>query len=152
PVGELTGVTSGGKGTTAVSLTYDALSRLTAFKDAATGSIIDSYSYDATGNRTSAKVNGAEQAYAYPSGSHRLQSVAGVPRAYDAAGNTLSIQGAEREFAYNAMGRLSAVKRNGEVAAEYHYNDLGQQISRKVGGASALSLYDERGQWLGEYD
>lgn len=151
-VGELTGLTSGGTGATSVSLTYDALSRLTAFKDAATGSIIDSYSYDVTGNRTSAKVNGAEQAYAYPSDSHRLQSVAGVSRAYDAAGNTLSIQGVDREFAYNAMGRLSAVKRNGTVAAEYHYNDLGQQISRKAGGASALNLYDERGQWLGEYD
>lgn len=151
-VGELTGLTSGGTGATSVSLTYDALSRLTAFKDAATGSIIDSYSYDVTGNRTSAKVNGAEQAYAYPSDSHRLQSVAGVSRAYDAAGNTLSIQGVDREFAYNAMGRLSAVKRNGTVAAEYHYNDLGQQIARKAGGASALSLYDERGQWLGEYD
>ncbi|QDL27210.1 RHS repeat-associated core domain-containing protein [Stenotrophomonas maltophilia] len=50
------------------------------------------------------------------------------------------------------MGRLSAVKRNGTVAAEYHYNDLGQQRARKAGGASALSLYDERGQWLGEYD
>ncbi|WP_240502879.1 RHS repeat-associated core domain-containing protein [Stenotrophomonas sp. TD3] len=151
-VGELTGLTSGGTGATSVSLTYDALSRLTAFKDAATGSIIDSYSYDATGNRTSAKVNGAEQAYAYPSDSHRLQSVAGASRAYDAVGNTLSIQGVEREFAYNAMGRLSAVKRSGTVAAEYHYNDLGQQISRKAGGASALNLYDERGQWLGEYD
>lgn len=151
-VGELIGLTAGGTGATSVSLTYDALSRLTAFKDAATGSIIDSYSYDATGNRTSAKVNGADQAYVYPSDSHRLQSVAGVSRAYDTAGNTLSIQGVEREFAYNAMGRLSAVKRNGTVAAEYHYNDLGQQISRTAGGASALNLYDERGQWLGEYD
>ncbi|PSD10734.1 type IV secretion protein Rhs, partial [Stenotrophomonas maltophilia] len=151
-VGELTGLTSGGTGATSVSMTYDALSRLTAFKDAATGSIIDSYAYDATGNRTSAKVNGVDQAYVYPSDSHRLQSVGGVSRAYDAAGNTLSIQGVEREFAYNAMGRLSAVKRNGAVAAEYHYNDLGQQIARKAGGASALSLYDERGQWLGEYD
>lgn len=151
-VGELTGLTAGGTGATSVSLTYDALSRLTAFKDAATGSIIDSYSYDATGNRTSAKVNGADQAYVYPSDSHRLQNIAGVSRAYDAAGNTLSIQGVEREFAYNAMGRLSAVKRNGAVAAEYHYNDLGQQITRKARGAFALSLYDERGQWLGEYD
>lgn len=151
-VGELTGLTAGGTGAASVSLTYDALSRLTAFKDAATGSIIDSYSYDATGNRMSAKVNGADQAYVYPSDSHRLQSVGGVSRAYDATGNTLSIQGVEREFAYNAMGRLSAVKRNGTVAAEYHYNDLGQQITRKAGGASALSLYDERGQWLGEYD
>ncbi|WP_414604469.1 RHS repeat-associated core domain-containing protein, partial [Stenotrophomonas sp. AR029] len=151
-VGELTGLTSGGTGATSVSMTYDALSRLTAFKDAATGSIIDSYAYDATGNRTSAKVNGVDQAYVYPSDSHRLQSVGGVSRAYDAAGNTLSIQGVEREFAYNAMGRLSAVKRNGAVAAEYHYNDLGQQIARKAGDASALSLYDERGQWLGEYD
>ncbi len=151
-VGELTGLTAGGTGAASVSLTYDALSRLTAFKDAATGSIIDSYSYDATGNRMSAKVNGADQAYVYPSDSHRLQSVGGVSRAYDATGNTLSIQGVEREFAYNAMGRLSAVKRNGTVAAEYHYNDLGQQIARKAGDASALSLYDERGQWLGEYD
>jgi|GEM_PF-7127990 len=50
------------------------------------------------------------------------------------------------------MGRLSAVRRNGTVAAEYHYNDLGRQRARKAGGASALSLYDERGQWLGEYD
>jgi len=50
------------------------------------------------------------------------------------------------------MGRLSAVKLNGAVAAEYRYNDLGQQIPRKAGGASALNFYDERGQWMGEYD
>ncbi|QNH20318.1 hypothetical protein HEP73_01218 [Xanthomonas sp. GW] len=40
-----------------VSLDYDALGRLTAFKDGPTGTVIDGYSYGATGNRLIFSVN-----------------------------------------------------------------------------------------------
>ncbi|MBN6104706.1 hypothetical protein JR064_21305 [Xanthomonas sp. CFBP 8703] len=73
---------------------YDNLDRLTAFKDGPTGTVIDGYSYDATGNRLSAQVNGSTQTYSYPTDSHRLASVAGATRSYDAAGNTTVIDAA----------------------------------------------------------
>ncbi|PPU22889.1 hypothetical protein XspCFBP7912_21515, partial [Xanthomonas sp. CFBP 7912] len=69
------------------------LGRLTGLKDGRTGTLIDGYSYDATGNRLSAKVGTATQAYTYPADSHRLSAVAGVARSYDATGNTTAIGG-----------------------------------------------------------
>ncbi len=76
---------------TGVATDYDALGRLTALKDGITGTVIDGYSYDATGNRLSAKVGGAMQTYTYPTINHRLSAVAGVVRTYDKMGSTPTI-------------------------------------------------------------
>lgn len=100
----------------------------------------------------SARVNGVEQAYVYSSNSHRLASVAGAARSYDLAGNVLSIDGGERDFSYNAANRMSAVRINGTLAAEFRYNELGQQTTRSTQGDVSRLVYDERGLWLGSYD
>jgi len=152
PVGNLTALTAPGNTAPVVSLGYDNLDRLTAFKDGPTGTVIDGYSYDATGNRLSAQVNGSTQAYSYPTDSHRLASVAGAARSYDAAGNTTAIDGTAREFAYDATGRLSQAKRSGTLAMEYRYNDRGEQVRRFLGTTNTYTLYDEAGHWLGDYD
>ncbi|OAX57331.1 hypothetical protein A6R73_10450 [Xanthomonas translucens pv. poae] len=133
PVGNLTALTAPGNTAPVVSLGYDNLDRLTAFKDGPTGTVIDGYSYDATGNRLSAQVNGSIQTYSYPTDSHRLASVAGAARSYDAAGNTTAIDGKAREFAYDATGRMSQAKRGGTLAMEYRYNDRGEQVRRFLG-------------------
>jgi RHS repeat-associated protein len=151
-VSNLTALTAPGSTAPEVTLSYDTLGRLTAFKDGATGTVIDSYSYDATGNRLSAQVNGNSQAYAYPTDSHRLASVANASRSYDAAGNTTAIDDAAREFVYDATGRLSEAKRSGTLAMEYRYNARGEQVHRFLGTTSTYTLYDEDGHWLGDYN
>ncbi|MBB5944503.1 YD repeat-containing protein [Xanthomonas arboricola] len=94
------------------------------------------FSYDATGNRLSAQVNGATQAYTYPTNNHRLASVAGAARSYDAAGNTTAIDGTARTFAYDATGRMSQATRNGTLAMEYRYNERGEQVRRFLGATN----------------
>ncbi|QNH12664.1 DUF6531 domain-containing protein [Xanthomonas sp. SI] len=152
PVGNLTALTAPGNTAPVVTLSYDNLDRLTAFKDGPTGTVIDGYSYDATGNRLSAQVNGSAQTYSYPTDSHRLASVAGAARSYDAAGNTTAIDGTAREFAYDATGRLSQAKRSGTLAMEYRYNDRGEQVRRFLGTTNTYTVYDEAGHWMGDYD
>ena len=84
--------------------------------------------------------------------SHRLQSVAGIPRGYDDSGNTTSIGGTAKTFEYNQAGRLSVVKAGGTQTASYLYNGGGERVRRIAGGQTTLTLYGDAGQWLGDYD
>ncbi|WP_265531016.1 RHS repeat-associated core domain-containing protein [Xanthomonas sontii] len=151
PVGNLSALTAPGNTAPVIKLDYDPLGRLTAFKDGPTDTVIDGYTYDATGNRLSAKVNTATQTYSYPTTSHRLSSVAGTARNYDAAGNTTAIGGTAVQYVYGANGRLTQVKRSGTTVANYAYNGRGEQV-RRVGKTNTYTLYDESGHWLGDYD
>jgi RHS repeat-associated protein len=152
PVGNLTALTPAGNSTPDIALDYDTLGRLTAFKDGQTGSVIDGYTYDATGNRLSAQVNGTSQAYTYPGDSHRLSAVAGTARTYDASGNTTSVGGTARQYVYDATGRMSQARRSGSVTMNYRYNGRGEQVRRFLGSTNTYTLYDEAGHWLGDYD
>jgi RHS repeat-associated protein len=147
-VGNLTSLASGSP--PPMEYGYDALGRLTETRDAPTQAIIDQYAYDKTGNRTSYTDSLGTKAYAYPSTSHRLSSVAGENRTYDAVGNTLSI-GAARAFDYNDAGRMSQVRNGGVVAMEYAYNGRGEQVRKHLGATETQALYDEAGHWLGDY-
>jgi RHS repeat-associated protein len=129
---------------------YDALGRLTEALDGPAQAVLDKYEYDKTGNRISYTDSFGTKAYAYPANSHRLDSVAGENRAYDAVGNTLSI-GASREFEYNDAGRMSRVRNGGVLAMEYGYNGRGEQVRKHLGAASTYTLYDDSGRWLGDY-
>ncbi|KAF1713562.1 type IV secretion protein Rhs, partial [Pseudoxanthomonas wuyuanensis] len=104
-VGNLTQLSSGSP--PPISFVYDALGRLTETRDGPTQAATDTYSYDATGNRTAHTTAAGTAAYGYPSNSHRLTDVGGVIRAYDAAGNTLNI--GAKEFVYNDANRMSQV-------------------------------------------
>lgn len=134
-----------------VSFDYDTLNRLTAFRDGAAGAAIEQYAYDATGNRTSFTNAGGTEVYTYPANSHHLSAVGATARTYDAMGNTTSIGGTAREFAYNAAGRMSEVQRDNVVAMQYGYNGRGEQVRKHLGASNTYALYDESGQWLGEY-
>lgn len=134
-----------------VSFDYDTLNRLTAFRDGAAGAAIEQYAYDATGNRTGFTNAGGTEAHSYPANSHRLTAVGATARTYDAMGNTTAIGGTAREFAYNAAGRMSEVQRDNVVAMQYGYNGKGEQVRKHLGTSSTYALYDESGQWLGEY-
>lgn len=147
-VGNLTSLASGSP--PPLEYGYDALGRLTESRDGPTQAIIDQYTYDKTGNRTSYTDSLGTKTYAYPSTSHRLSSVAGENRTYDAVGNTLSI-GTVREFDYNDAGRMSRVRNGGVVAMEYAYNGRGEQVRKHLGPTETQALYSEAGQWLGGY-
>ncbi|EWC52236.1 Rhs family protein [Xanthomonas citri pv. glycines str. 8ra] len=152
PAGNLTALTPAGNPTPEIGLGYDTLGRLTALKDGRTGTLIDGYSVDATGNRLSAKVGTATQAYTYPTDSHRLSAVAGVARSYDATGNTTAIGGIARQYTYDTTGRMAQARRAGAVTMNYRYNGKGEQVRRFLGTTNTYTLYDEAGHWLGDYD
>lgn len=132
---------------------YDGLNRLVETKDGTTAAVLEAYAYDPTGNRTSATVSGATTAYGYGSGSHRLNSVGATARSYDNAGNTTQIGGTAKAFAYNDLNRMSQYLESGIVKRNYAYNGRGEQVRTWLAANDdRYSLYDEGGQWLGEYD
>ncbi|MBN8451448.1 MAG: RHS repeat protein, partial [Candidatus Accumulibacter sp.] len=130
---------------------YDALNRLTSAEDGATNAVLQAYTYDATGNRTS-RTQGTPQAYTYGTTDHKLQGVAGIARGYDAMGNTTSIGGTAKEFVYNQAGRMSGVKAGGVQTASYGYNGRGERVSKAAGSQTVLTLYAPNGRWMGDYD
>ncbi|AWV07278.1 RHS repeat-associated core domain-containing protein [Marilutibacter maris] len=129
---------------------YDALGRLTGRSDSASAPV-ETYTYDATGNRTSLALGTATaQAYSYAADSHRLTAVGGVARGYDAAGNLTSVGGTAREYGYNDAGRMSLTKEAGTLRATYKYNGRGEQVLRAT-TVSTIFVYDEAGHLLGQY-
>ena len=72
---------------------YDGLDRLVAVRDGGDATLLQGYTYDSTGNRKSRSDGAAARPYVYPEASHRLQTVDGQYRGYDAVGNTVQIGG-----------------------------------------------------------
>lgn len=120
--------------------------------DGPTGTAIEHYAYDATGNRLSMTNAGITTNYTYPAASHRLTQVGAITRNYDAAGNTTKIGGTARQFVYDATGRMSQVKAGSTVTMNYKYNGRGEQVRKYLGTANTYTVYDEAGHWLGDYD
>lgn len=150
PVGSITELKNGTGSTVLAKYAYDALGRLTQTQDGATGTPIETYAYDATGNRTALTTSAGTASYTYPATSHRLTAVDGEARNHDAVGNTTSIGG--KTFIYNDANRMNAVKQGNAVLESYGYNHRGERVLRTpAGGAARITLYDEAGQWLGNY-
>jgi RHS repeat-associated protein len=79
--------------------------------------------------------------------------VGATSRSYDNAGNTTQIGGAAKTFIYNDLNRMNQVLESGIVKRSYAYNGKGEQVrSWLAANDDRYSLYDEGGQWLGEYD
>ncbi|WP_306524235.1 RHS repeat-associated core domain-containing protein [Dokdonella sp.] len=134
---------------------YDALYRLTQVHAGA--NLLESYTYTPTGDRASALTSAGTQMYAYEPGSHRLSSVGGVSRAYDANGNTTSgiVAGITQE--YDQRNRLIRVRKGGS-AMHYFHNGRGERVVKAVKGldfgAAANEhyyIYDQGGTMLGDY-
>lgn len=133
---------------------YDGLNRLLEVKDGSSSLTLESYTYDPTGNRTSATRGGSTVSSTYVSGTHRLAKVGEVERTYDASGRTRTI-GPAREFVYGADGRLRAAKHSGAVVMNYAYDGSGEQVRRYATATSSEQryfLYGEDGRLMGEYD
>ncbi|WP_448096667.1 RHS repeat-associated core domain-containing protein [Luteibacter yeojuensis] len=109
------------------------------------------YGYDKTGNRLSWTSNFTVfRKFGYAADSHHLLIANKVNREYNANGSTTRI--GEREFVYDASGRMAQAKVNGVVEMNYAYNPFGQQVARYIAGTTTVSLHDESGRWLGDYD
>lgn len=153
-VGELTELKDGLLSTSQAKYDYDTLGRLTFTRDGSSNPL-ETYTYDETGNRKSLLHGGITDTYVYPATSHRLSSVGGVARGYDAVGSTVSIGGTAKEFVYDANDRLSQFKQAGVVKASYRYNAIGERVAAAgaaPGSIDTYTVYDEAGNWIGDYD
>lgn len=131
---------------------YDRLGRLTESRDSA-GALRYGYTYDKTGNRTSATRAGVTTTYSYSATSHRLSSVGTSLRAYDAAGNTTQLAGSARSLAYGDHGRVTQYRESGVLKMSYVYNGRGELVRRYASATdNTYSVYDEARRWLGDYD
>ncbi len=150
-VGNLGALKDGTQTNNLGTFVYDGLNRLTQQQNAL-GSPLYTWSYDVTGNRTSAQsISSGTQTYTYETTSHRLSKVAAVARTYDAMGNTVNIGGTAKAFAYGPESRMSSVSAAGKVTMAYAYNARGEQVKRSVGSTTYVYAYDEAGHYLGEY-
>lgn len=149
--GNLNQLTPAGSSTSLLKYDYDGLDRLTHLRDGPSNTPIETYSYDATGNRLSLTQAGGTQTYVYPATSHRLAQVgSGSLRGYDASGNSTGIDA--NSFVYNDAGRMSQLKQSGVLKMTYLYNGLGEQVRKYTDTYNRYVVYDESGHWLGEYD
>ena len=144
-VGNLTSLASGSP--PPLEYGYDALGRLTEIRDGPTQAVIDQYTYDKTGNRTSYTDSLGTKVYAYPSTSHRLSSVAGENRSYDAVGNTLVV-GSVRAFTYNDVGHMEKILVGGSEIVAYTYNGRAEVVAGSTALTTTRTVFDESGRWL----
>lgn len=113
--------------------------------------VMHQYVYDKTGNRTKWwTIPFTNRSFVYAPDSHRLITGNKIARSYDAVGNTTKI--GDRQFVYDASGRMSQALVNGVPEMNYAYNPFGQQVGRYVAGEMTVSLHDEAGHWIGDYD
>lgn len=130
---------------------YDALDRLTSFKEGATN--IQSFTYDATGNRLKTITGTTTKNNTYPATSHWLTKFGSQTRTYDAIGNTLTI--AAKALVYDDRNRLRDYLNNGSTLTRtYRYNGLGERVSKTIAAANTANryyMYDDAGRLLGEY-
>lgn len=148
-VGNLTQLTPSTNSTPVASYDYDTLNRLAARRDQPGDVVVESYTYDATGNRTSVTDSLGTQTYTYPANSHRLTQVDATIRLYDDAGNTTA--NGTKGFGYSAANRMASVSNGTTVVRHYAYNGRGEQVRRQTDTSNSYAVYDEAGHWLGEY-
>jgi len=135
---------------------YDPLYRLRTLTEAS-GSTLESYTYNQTGDRTSKTASGlATGAYLYTTGTHQLASIGNAARANDANGNTTGsvIGGGTYGFGYNGRNRLTVAQLNGQTVGTYTYNAMGERIGKVATSPQATTErydYNEASQLIGEY-
>jgi RHS repeat-associated protein len=130
---------------------YDNLDRLLSLKNGATN--IQSFTYDATGNRLNKTLGTTVTTNTIAATSHRLTQDGATARTYDANGNTTTI--GVKGYVYDDRNRLRDYKNSGStVTRTYRYNGKGERVSKVVSATSTSNryfFYDEAGHLLGEY-
>lgn len=109
------------------------------------------WTYDANGNRLT-QTGTVAGTYTIATTSNRLNAITGSPArsyTYDNAGNVLTYGTVTNTF--NNRGRMASAV-SGGVTTTYVYNALGQRVRKSSTLGTVLSVYDEAGHLLGEYD
>lgn len=159
PVGNISSLV---EGRVVESMNYDGMQRLTGITSTI-GAIIEEYTYDLVGNRlTKSNASGFDN-YSYPTDSHRLTSVNGQPRIYDATGNLRVDHATAITYGYGDNGRLLTASRYNEFLDEYEFvanythNGRGERVAKELIQTFPLAIeqfshfvYDEAGRLLAE--
>jgi len=135
---------------------YDPLYRLTNVQNGS-GTSLESFTYDLTGDRLSKTLSGTTSPYTYTAGTHRLASVASQTRGYDADGNEnsgpVTFNGTPlypATFTYDNRNRLTQVTASGAIVT-FNLNGRGERVFKNGPNGGKLFSYDEGGRLLGEY-
>ena len=110
------------------TFTYDAAGRLTAVADAATGTTIASYAYDAFNRRISATEGTATVFFHYDGASSRVIAET------DGSGATLA------SYTYDSAGNLFSMTRGGETYF-YHLNARGDVVAMSDSTGAVVNTY-----------
>ena len=116
--------------------TYDNANELTSVYKG--GTQVESYAYDANGNRTGT-------GYSTTVMNETLTSPGVVTYTYDSAGNMISANsgGTITTYTYDYHNRLTGVKQGGTIIATYTYNALDQRIGiQDSGGSTTWTVYN----------
>ncbi len=145
-VGNVVGL---GTGSADIEFGYDDLYRLTELGEPAAPSPLESFGYDATGNRTNHARPDGSAAYSYPANSHRLSTVGAEARSYSEAGNTTAVGGLQVQ--YSGFNRYESLPSGfGEALQVNLYNGRGEREYRRMAHEPRHFGYDEGGQLLFE--
>jgi RHS repeat-associated protein len=109
---------------------------------------IDSWTYDAIGNRLTSTVNGVPATYTYlknganPLNGQRLSNDGVNAYTWDNNGSNLTRNGTPGNFTfgYSVDNRLGSI--SGAATATYTYDYQGRRTSKTVGGVTTTYLYD----------
>jgi YD repeat-containing protein len=127
------------------TFTYDNANELTNVDKGGTN--VESYSYDANGNRTGT-------GYSTTVMNETLTSPGVITYAYDKAGNMISQDsgGTFTTFTYDYRNRLTGVEQGGTFIATYVYNALNQRIGiNDSGGGQTWTVYDGKNPFAEPY-
>lgn len=103
---------------------------------------MNSYGYDADGNRDTQSLNGANTTFTLGGSSNRLISASGGLNAnysYDADGDLTS--DGTHTYSYDDTDRLTSITTSSGTDT-YEYNALGQRVEKTVGGTTTVFVYD----------
>lgn len=145
-VGNVVGL---GTGSTDVEFGYDDLYRLTELSEPKATSPLESFGYDATGNRTNHARPDGSASYIYPASSHHLSAVGGEARSYSEAGNTTVV--GDLQVQYSGFNRYESLPSAfwGPLQSNL-YNGRGEREWRRMEHEPRHFGYDESGQLLFE--
>jgi YD repeat-containing protein len=128
---------------------YDPSGQLLKVTDAATGSVLESYTYDKAGNMLEKVVNGVKTTMTYDGGNElATRTVDGEAKTtyrYDSAGRMLGYDGGPQNH-YGWLDKLTSIDFRDGHKVTYTYWPDGQLASEKVEEAQAKAAADSKGE------
>jgi len=129
------------------SYAYDGKDRLIA---AVSPQAVSRYFYDAENRRVLSQqgiqsqedTHSNTQKISYQPGSHHWVGADSTHTSYDANGHPQAI--GQREYVWDALGKLITVREQDKTLASYHYNHRGERVAKSVGDQSQGFLYDNQ--------